>query len=273
MNYQTYAAPDTLKPYVRYFWVLENSDADDSSQKIFGAIADGCPGIILHQTEKGSYHDESNKQLPEIFLYGQTIDPVKFYSPGRFTTIGVWLYPHALKSVFGFDANEFTGSCLDLDLVRPVKGTHVSEQLINGGSIEQRIRILSSYLLAHIERNKQQPDEAMKFALTQIAYSKGNISLKALQETLRLSERTLERKFKQIIGISPKLFTRIYRFQVSLNQLRKNNYDKLSDIAYENDYADQSHFIRAFKEFTGLSPFEFKKNSNELVENFPILNK
>jgi len=94
--------------------------------------------------------------------------------------------------------------------------------------------------------------------------------LKDLQQKLRMTERSLERRFKQAIGISPKLFGRICRFQVSLNQLRKDNYDKLSDIAYENGYADQSHFIRSFREFAGVSPFDFKKQSNELVRNFPL---
>jgi AraC-like DNA-binding protein len=58
-----------------------------------------------------------------------------------------------------------------------------------------------------------------------------------------------------------------------MNQMRSNRYDKLSDLAYENDYADQAHFIRVFKEFTGFSPLEFKKQSNEAVENFPQIKK
>lgn len=49
-------------------------------------------------------------------------------------------------------------------------------------------------------------------------------------------------------------------FQETLDQLRTNSYDKLSDIAYENEYFDQSYFIRVLKEFTGFSPLEFKKN-------------
>ncbi|MNY79127.1 DNA-binding transcriptional regulator ChbR [compost metagenome] len=67
------------------------------------------------------------------------------------------------------------------------------------------------------------------------------------------------------------LFGRICRFQASLNQLRAQSYDKLSDIAFEQEYADQSHFIRNFKEFTGLTPFQFRKSIQETVENFPVL--
>jgi AraC-like DNA-binding protein len=96
---------------------------------------------------------------------------------------------------------------------------------------------------------------------------------KELQQKTQLSERSLERKFKDSVGISPKLFARIIRFQETLNQMRNNKYEKLSDIAYENDYADQAHFIRVFKEFTGFSPLDFKRQAKEDVENFPHIKK
>jgi AraC-like DNA-binding protein len=126
-------------------------------------------------------------------------------------------------------------------------------------------------LVGQQQLNHRQPDEVTKFAINELTRSKGNISLKDLQQKAQLSERTLERKFKESVGISPKLFSRIIRFQETMNQLRKNDYDKLSDIAYGSDYFDQSHFIRVFKEFTGFSPLEFKKQSDEIVENFPTI--
>ena len=107
----------------------------------------------------------------------------------------------------------------------------------------------------------------MRHALEQIISSKGTLSLKVLQQNLNTSQRSFHRKFKQYTGIPPKLFSRICRFQASLKQLQQTDYDKLSDIAFGNDYADQSHFIRSFKEFSGLSPAQYQKNSTEVVEN------
>jgi AraC-like DNA-binding protein len=111
----------------------------------------------------------------------------------------------------------------------------------------------------------------MQFALSSIIQSKGSVSLITLRETLQLSERSFERKFKQHVGIPPKLFSRIARFQASLNQLKRNQFDKLSDIAFENDYADQSHFIRSFKEFAGCSPFQYQKLGPEVIDNLTEL--
>ena len=111
----------------------------------------------------------------------------------------------------------------------------------------------------------------MQFALSEIVRNDGRVSLAELREKLRMSERTFERRFKDFTGISPKLFTRISRFQVSLKQLQVKGYDKLSDIAFENNYADQSHFIRSFNEFAGFTPNSYQKETEEIVENFSAL--
>jgi AraC-like DNA-binding protein len=150
---------------------------------------------------------------------------------------------------------------------------NLPEQLAHAKTIDEQISILSSYLSQQQQSHKRHPDDITKFAISQLTQTKGIISLKELQQQTQLSERSLERKFKDTVGISPKMFSRIIRFQETLNQMRSNKYDKLSDIAYENDYADQAHFIRVFKEFTGFSPLEFKRQSSEDVENFPQIKK
>ena len=126
-------------------------------------------------------------------------------------------------------------------------------------SIEEQINLLSSSLINSVLHNGNKQDNMTNFAITEISRAKGEVSFDALLKQLQLSERTLERRFKQSIGVSAKLFSRICRFQESLNQLRKNNYQKLSDIAYENGYSDQSHLNRHFRKMLGVSPSRFAR--------------
>jgi len=265
---RTFAPPDHLQSVVKYFWAFESSGARDA-EKTFSAIVDGCPGVIMVQAENDNFRDEQKKKLPEIFLYGQTAAPVRFSASGNVGAVGICFQPHALKSVFGMDAHELTNACLDLDIFSSKKQGKLSERLFDVKGIEGRIDLLSHYLAEKVQNNPYAIDAATHHAISRIVQSFGNVSLQQVQQELNLSERTLERKFKQAVGVSPKLFARIVRFQQSLDQLRQNQYDKLSDVAYGNDYADQSHFIRVFKEFTGFTPLEFRKQVNEVVENFP----
>jgi AraC-like DNA-binding protein len=268
MDYRIILPPENLKPFVRYFWVLE-SNADSNKQETFNPLPDGCPGIMFQPPDKGTFYlEEDAKQLPGIMLYGQAIQPAKMVLTGKLNTVGVCLQPHALQSVFGINAHELTAKCVDLGLVHK-KEKNLQEKLVNTATIEEQITLLSSSLINSVSLNSNKQDTITKFAVTEISRGKGEVSFDALLKQLQLSERTLERRFKQSIGVSAKLFSRICRFQESLNQLRKNNYQKLSDIAYENGYSDQSHFIRTFKEFTGVSPFDYKKQLSEVAENFP----
>ncbi len=225
-------------------------------------MADGCPGLIFQQSDSGTFYQE-NKELPDLLLYGQTTKYTELHVTGTICSIGVCCYPHALKSVFGLNADELTNSCLDLDILSASRDFYLAERLGNTPSLTEKIAVIAAFLFKQINENSTPADEVTHFALSQIIASGGSIPLKDLQQQLQLTERSFERRFKQGVGISPKLFSRICRFQNSLKQLKSNNYSKLSDIAFEHDYADQSHYIRAFKEFAGFSPYQYQKKSTE----------
>lgn len=269
MEYLHIPPPEHLKKYIRYFWTLDNS-GHEGVPKTFGPMADGCPGLIF-QAEGEAFLDEGQQEMSKLLVYGQTTRATKIIAAGQFRTIGVYFYPDALKTIFGVNADEYTDTCFDLDAVTQKQGIYLLDQLHEINSLDKKIEGLCSYIFSQIRKNHTLENEAMQFALGQIIASNGNIALKDLQDKLFLTERSFERRFKEHVGITPKLFTRIVRFQSSLQQLRKSDFDKLSDIAFENDYSDQSHFIRVFKEFAGVSPQQYRKNLNEVVKNFPEL--
>lgn len=265
MRYRQIPPPTYLANHVRYFWTLERSDVENRKE-VFRPLPDGCPGLIFQPGFAQQDH-----MLPDFFLYGQTTQQNEIVLSEKADTIGVYFYPDALRSVFGLNADTLTNTCLSVVDVSPKKYFSINDQLLNTTTAEEKISLLSLYLFELIQKNSNHRNAETQYISSAIFKSNGNVSLKSLHADTRLSERSFERKFKQHIGISAKLFSRICRFQTSLTQLRNNNFQKLSDIAYENEYADQSHFIRAFKEFAGCTPQQFQKQTNEIVENFPIV--
>jgi AraC-like DNA-binding protein len=240
--------PERLRPFVREILILDSSD--------LSFYADGCPGIIFQQTDSGLILNE-DKKLSPVFLYGQTVEPIRMATTGSLKMIVVCLHPHAVHPIFRLSAKEITDDCLDLSLLPPAPGINLTEQLRNTAGPEQQFRLLFDYMQQVITRNASTVDTGMAYAVTHIWQAGRELSLKKLQQTLNLSERTFQRKFEQYIGIPPRLFSKISQFQAALAQLRGRKFFKLSDIAYDNGYADQSHFIRGFKKFTGLSPLAY----------------
>lgn len=81
--------------------------------------------------------------------------------------------------------------------------------------------------------------------------------LKLYPNTLTSPEDSFSENLKNTIGVCPETYVRITRFQKSIHLLTSRHYDKLSDIAYRLNYADQSHFGREFRFFSGCTPKEF----------------
>lgn len=266
---QTIPIPEMLKPYIRQVWSMDFSD-EENTPRCFPVFADGYPGIIFYQSDQGMFLNQEKKLSP-VFIFGQTVEPIKMNASGSLRMIIFTFHPHVMPPIFRFNAKELTDDCIDLTLLPAIPRINLAEQLWNTVSAEKQIGIMFGCMQKLIEKNNTEPDKGMHFATSQIIRSNGIIRLKELHRLLNLSERTFERRFEQYVGIPPKLFAGISQFQASLNQMRNKEFFKLSDIAYDNGYADQSHFIRIFKKFTGLSPLEFYRQSHNLIQDLPVL--
>ncbi|GAB3316930.1 hypothetical protein GCM10027299_07770 [Larkinella ripae] len=255
-----------LRPYLKDILVLEGCEQVRSSES-FRFFADGCPGILFQQSTQGILLNEHAYPQTSILLYGQTLKPVHIVPKGRFRMVIFFLYPHAIRPLLGIKADELTDNCFDLNLLPTVSGCSLQEQLLHTDSVTDQVESITSCLLRMLRLNHPKADRALDFAVSRILAAQGDVSLSELQKTLQISERTFERRFEQYVGISPRLLARICRFQSTLAQLKNRQYGKLSDLAFDNGYADQSHFIRTFKEFTGFSPLKLRQNPDPFAEN------
>lgn len=246
-----------IAPYVKSVWIVEN-DSLSLSVPAIPFYADGYPGIIYQHSQYGMMLNNTRK-LSSLFLYGQTVKPIELNPSGQFRMIIFLLYPYVTKAIFRINSHEITDDCLDLGLLPSNPVVNILEKLQETDSAQKQVELISQCLFRFISLYNIEIDRALHYAVSFMMKSKGSSSIKTLREYLKIPERTFERKFEQHVGVSPKLFARICQFQGALTQLKLQQYEKLSDIAYDNGYADQSHFIRSFRDFTGFSPFEFQK--------------
>lgn len=260
MNYQVIAPPPSLKNYVQCFWTLEHQ-TDDVSQKTFTAMCNGAPGLIF-QENPAVFTGFEGERLPQLFVFGQARKYGQLHGGGSFRTVGINFHPAALKSVFGLNANELTdqNTCIS-----HLTKTALSEQLLNCSSAQQQAACLFNFLekQAHLYENS---NKKVDYAVTALQQGK---RLSHVLHDLNLSERSLERLFLTHIGITPIFYARICRFQASVALLRKGNLCSLTGIAHSLGYFDQSHFIRDFKLFAGVSPGIYLRKSIERMPGFP----
>lgn len=237
--------------FVRNIWTFEEPEADRKTALPF--FADGYPGLMFGETENGLVVYPHGKRMPLLFLYGQTLKPVELHLQGAYRLVVFQLYPFVLKSFFGVEAKDLNDGCHDL--TQTENGRDAVRQLLQSDT-RHRIAVLGNLLLDVFAAKKETLDFTVRQAL-QLILDNGGLSVARLCESLHLTERTFERRFAKETGLSPKQFSQIIRFQKSLEQLTLNEYTRLTDIVYAHGFADQSHFIRVFKAFTGKTPKRF----------------
>lgn len=215
--------------------------------------ANGSP-TLLFQTAKGQIKNSTNN----LTLFGQTVFPETLLIKEDFTLIAYFFKPFALFALFGVSAQELTDNPIDLSLLAPAKNIEFQERLLNAVSVVQQIDLLDEYVYSLIVKTKVDC-QLIAYATLAIAGNSSKDALVKVQQELYVTERTFQRLFERNIGLPPNLFRRICQFNTAFQQLNNRSFHKLTDIAFDNGYADQSHFIRSFKEFTHITPKQYLK--------------
>lgn len=245
---------DRISEYVKGILVIENYQ--DRRPFMLPLFANGTPTLVF-QTAKGQIKNQSN----HLTLFGQTVLPDQLLIKGEFTLIAYFLTPHSLPSLFSIQANELTDNPVDLNLLSD--NSVLQEQLLNAERIDKTLSLLDDYIFGLISKTKTDIYQ-IRYAADKISKNPfGNI-LVQVQKELCITERTFQRLFEKNVGVSPNQFRRITQFNNAFQQLNKRRFQNLSDLAFENGYADQSHYIKAFKEFTLTTPTAYLGFSNSL---------
>jgi len=239
-----------LAPYVKRIWNIDCQDQRDLQN--FRFYADGYPGLMF-QCCDNPLTVNGVSPLPTLVLYGQTISPITLSTVGRHHLVAICFYPDVVQKIFGLPANEVTDTCIDMGSFPMAKKTGIVDRLLEAPAL-QRSEIMESFVFDLIVSSKISIDEQIRCAANRISHAHGNARIADIQKLLGISERTLHRRFEQHIGVVPKMFASICRFRSAFDAFETGKFEKLSDLAFEFGYADQSHFIRSFKSFTGQTP-------------------
>ncbi|MDE1190938.1 MAG: helix-turn-helix domain-containing protein [Arachidicoccus sp.] len=241
-----------LKQVVKQFWYTTIETTKNNSQ-IFRIMGDGAPGIIFqHNNGHSALLGSDGSDLPVSFAYGQGTKPCINQIVGNAFVLGVNFQPTAFKALFGINTSEITNAILDTE---HLFSKNFNDQLHNTIVPHNAIRSIEEKLSAYLWKYRQ--DKTIDKSIRLIKLNISDIQPHILSSYFNVSTRQFQRKFKEYTGVSPETYIRIAKFQHSIHLLKNKRYQKLSDIGYRLNYADQSHFNREFKTFSGYTPKDF----------------
>lgn len=174
---------------------------------------------------------------------------------------GAYLYPYALSRLFASPATDFTDLMPDLESALGLAGKRLESRMLSASDSVERVRIMTDFLERKLDANKRDLT-SISSAINTIIKARGIVNIRDLAREHSISARQFERKFKEFAGLSPKLYSRIIRFQAT-TEYRSARNKTLTEIAYDCGYYDQSHFINDFREFSGYTPKEYFRGEAE----------
>ncbi|MBC8769305.1 AraC family transcriptional regulator [Arenibacter sp. BSSL-BM3] len=252
MRFCKYFPNERLRPYIKYFAVSENEMETEykvfpTSGLVMGFQYIGQLAILTGNIENklGSSGITGISDRYKIFINSAGTGTILVY----FTEIG-------FNHFTSLPATELYNLSLSLDdIFNKNNISEVEEKLTLTTTDKERNNIVEQFLLSQLK--DIETDKLITEAVKLIYQSNGTVRIKELNQKLFISQSPFEKRFRKVVGSSPKRFASIVRFNAVLDSL--NTGDSLTKICYDNNFFDQAHFIKNFKQFTGDTPENFKR--------------
>jgi len=258
MEFYNILPSDNLKPYIKSYKVY-TTFKDNLTEVIYpsGYIE---LAINISTGNLTTIINDQYIQMPSIEVLGHFTSPVKLMITKKITLLVVRFYSHASSFFFPNKVCNFTNDSIDLNDVFNKEASELYHQMMEQNSINQKIGILEKFLIQKLRMNEK---KQIKFKLIESLCNhaptdKDFFNIKSLAAQYGYSERHIQKLFLEFVGLTPKSFYNIQRFNKSLKMVQLSN-SPLTSIAYECGYFDQSHFIKEFKELSGVTPSQFQQ--------------
>jgi len=259
-----YQPSRSLSPFVSQYW--EGSFNVDAGREVcLHLTPHGCLEIIVHLNDMHCdiYKDGKWGQSPDYMVIGMFTQSHKVLFQSRVNAFAIRFKPDGFYNIFGVPPALFLDAYEDMALVLDKKFREYSHRIREAKSTEIRITLTEEFLLFCLG-NSRVIQNYVDHAARMIRLDPC-IRIPDLADKVHISQRQLERQFKDRMGISPKHYLRLNRIQKAVQCLNLNGSMDLFSVAYSCGYFDQAHFINDFKKITGLNPRAFVKEENQTM--------
>lgn len=273
MVYRAYIPHPPLSGFVHKLWSDEGYDPPHAKER---ALPTGTIELIINLLDdEMRVYDRQNHAEPQRFrgalICGAHSGYFVIDTAQQSAVMGVHFRPGGAFPFLGVPARELRDAHVSLDALWGPDAVWLRERLLEAATPEARFRILEQALLARIEKKSPAPHPAVSFALGEFLSVPHARRISKVTDRTGLSQRRFIQVFNEEVGLTPKLFCRVRRFQEIVRHLesRERNVE-WAEVALASGYYDQAHFIRDFQAFCGLTPTAYLTQRGERLNHVPL---
>lgn len=254
-----------LAPYIQQYWFVTMDNIVQGSQRL---VPLGCAALSIHRGNR-TYSSAGNDYLPLSYLYGIATRHTNLTFSGYVDFICIIFQPTGAKAFFKIPINELSNGYISLDTLNDSDLIQLEQHLGESTDDSICIKLIEQFLINRLYLLNSDEDRRMKAMLQSICNGEGDVN--RLAATACLSYKQFKRIFTENIGVNPKEFLQITRFQKLHHLLQLHTEMTLAHLADECGYYDKSHLIKEVREFSGFTPGELAKACEPIYSDYHSL--
>jgi AraC-like DNA-binding protein len=271
MLFRHYKPKAPLSDFVDLFWYYDGYSQPHKKERL---MPDGSVELVINLREDESriydrQEHESWRRLPGAIVSGPQSNFFVIDTAEQASVIGIHFKPGGAFPFFKLPLDELQDQQVALCDLWGTEAGLLRERLLEAHSPEEKLRLLESCLLTQSYRSLSR-HPAVGFALQEFARIGQTRSVTEVSDQTGLSARRFIQLFSGSVGLNPKLYCRIGRFQQVLRMIHSGRECDWTQVALECGYFDQAHFIHDFKAFSGINPSTYLEQRTEHLNHVPI---
>jgi len=265
-----YAPLPPLASFVKCFWYWQGAPQTHSKERL---MPNGEPSIVLNlRDDPIQLYDPDN--LSHSRAYGHAVasgahtNCVVIDTPQQDRVFGIQFRAGGAFPFFRVPACELENTSVTLDYLW-LRAGELRERLLAAPTIDAMFPIAQQYLLAQLVKPLEL-HPAVNFARRQFCARPHEVTVASVLNQTGLSQRRFIQLFHEEVGITPKAFCRVRRFQRILESVHRSSEVNWVHVALDCGYYDQAHFIHDFRQFSGLTPTQYWQRATTHLNHVPI---
>lgn len=256
MIYKIYQPRSPLSRFVEFFWMREGDNLSVVQTRL---LPIGTMELVINLNEDSIPLFDRQSRIQQgstngAMLCGTHSESFIIRDANKISVMGVHFKAGGGAVFFDLPVSELYNERISLNRVWKTRASELRDRLLQHSSPERRFWVLEQFLMQMMRSPDDHP--VVNFALQQFQKS-ANLTISAVIEQTGLSARYFNQLFRNQVGITPKLFCRIQRFQNALDMMLVKTPVDWMEIVLTCGYFDQAHFIHDFRAFADCTPTEY----------------
>jgi AraC-like DNA-binding protein len=260
-----------LDKFVETFWLWEGVTRPHSRERI---LPDGSMQIIINlAADRVPLYDRDTGELRGstrgVLLCGPRSTYSVIDTSSQLSVLGFHFKPGGMLPFLRMPLDEFHDEEIGLDCLWGRVADELRDRVLSARGRAAMFEAAEQYLLERAVRGFER-HPAVAFAICELC-GYCDVSISSITDRTGLSSRRFAEVFRQEIGMNPKVFSRVHRFQRAVRTVGGDGQNiDWADVALACGYYDQAHFIHDFREFSGLAPSTYLRTRTEHLNHVPF---